>query len=199
MIGRLCGELAERRPDRVMIDCAGVGYDVEIPLSTYYGIDDSAARCTLHIYTHVREDAIQLFGFASLDERETFLKLIAVNGVGPRMALAILSGIGVDDLVAAIRQQDRAPLQRVPGVGKKTAERLLLELRDKLRPRETVAAVDAPPAVSRDDVDDDAISALVNLGYSADASAKAVARVRDSEPDAPLEAVLKRALAGLMR
>ncbi len=208
MIGRLTGHVLACSPGRVLLDVAGVGYDVHIPLTTYYTLSrDSGAAVSLHVHTHVRAEALQLFGFASQDERAVFELLIGISGVGPRLALAILSGIGVDELFNTVRGQDRGRLQKIPGVGKKTAERLLLELRDKLRDdlrsestaggRPQGAAAAADPAGLRPD----AISALVNLGYSRDAARRAVDRATENQgpADRTLEQVLRSALAGLVR
>ena len=208
MIGRLTGQVLACSPGRVLLDVAGVGYDLHIPLSTYYTLSrDSATAVSLHVHTHVREEALQLFGFASQDERAVFGLLIGISGVGPKLALAILSGIGVDDLIQTVREQDQGRLQKIPGVGKKTAERLLLELRDKLRDdlrsesdvgnRAHGAATAADPAGLRPD----AISALVNLGYSRDAARRAVDRATENQgpADRTLEQVLRSALAGLVR
>ncbi len=205
MIGRLTGHLLACSPDRVLLEVAGVGYDVHIPLSTYYTLSrDSAAAVSLHVHTHVREAALQLFGFASQDERAVFELLIGISGVGPRLALAILSGIGVDELFETVRGQDRSRLQKIPGVGKKTADRLLLELRDKLRDELRSGSSgrdDRPGAGVAPGLRSDAISALVNLGYSRDAAGRAVDGATENQDPAglALEQVLRRALAGLVR
>ncbi len=208
MIGRLTGQVLACSPGRVLLDVAGVGYDLYIPLSTYYTLSrDSGTSVSLHVHTHVREEALQLFGFASQDERAVFELLIGISGVGPKLALAILSGIGVDELIGTVRGQDRSRLQKIPGVGKKTAERLLLELRDKLRDElraDGSAGVQGQDAAAAADVSgrrSDAISALVNLGYSRDAAGRAVDRATESlgvaEPT--LEQLLRAALTGLVR
>jgi Holliday junction DNA helicase RuvA len=197
MIGQLTGTLLDCAPDRALLDVAGVGYELRIPLSTYYALSNGAREgVRLHVHTHVREDALQLYGFATRDERTLFERLIAISGVGPRMALAILSGIGVDELPVAVRDQDRGRLEKIPGVGKKTAERLLLELRDKLK----VPEGSAPRGAAGADLRPDAVSALVNLGYPRDAAGRAVDRALGG-PSGPatLEAVLRLALAGLVR
>ena len=206
MIGRLTGNVLERRPDRVLLDVGGVGYAIQIPLSTFYALsEDGAATATLHIHTHVREDALQLFGFADREERAAFELLIGISGVGPRLALAILSGIGADELRGAVARQDRPRLQQIPGVGKKTAERVLLELRDKIdgaRKRGSGAA--DPPASWQSEpstgVRDDAVSALVNLGYSRDVARKAVeSALEGMEEDVAIERLIREALGGLVR
>jgi Holliday junction DNA helicase RuvA len=207
VIGRLSGTIVERAPNRLILDVAGVGYRVHIPLSTFYGLPGGTdPRVSLHVHTHVRDDAIELFGFATSRERSVFERLIAIAGVGPRLALAILSGIGVDELRDAVARQDRERLQKIPGVGRKTGERLLLELRDKLGDVGPAVAVDpqpvAPGAVG---VRDDAVSALVNLGYAREVAQRAVEKALEAgapgSPPSPvtLEAVLRRALAGLVR
>jgi Holliday junction DNA helicase RuvA len=205
MIGRLTGKILARAPGHVLLDVSGVGYDVRIPLSTFYALSKGEGSvASLHVHTHVREDALQLYGFASRDERSVFALLIGISGVGPKMALAILSGIGVEELRESVRHQDRHRLQKIPGVGKKTAERLLLELRDKMgvesgRPehgRPTGEGGDGESAGLRPD----AISALVNLGYSRDVARRAVERaVAERGVAMTLESVLRAALASLVR
>lgn len=206
MIGRLTGRLVSCSPGHVLLDVNGVGYDLLIPLSTYYTFASAAeSPISLHVHTHVREDALQLFGFATPAERVAFGRLIAVAGVGPRTALAILSGIGVSELCGAVRVQDRARLEKIPGIGKKTAERLLLELKDKLdaldRPSEGQAgprSASAPTEAAS--LRDDARSALVNLGYSSEVAGRAVDRALAASASSPtLERLLRSALAGLVR
>lgn len=208
MIGRLSGTVVSRRPDEVVLDVAGVGYQVQIPLSTYYPMVAATGVVSLHVHTHVREDAIQLFGFWTEGERAAFLRLIGVAGIGPKIALAVLSGIGVGDLDRAVRESDRAMLERIPGIGRKTAERVLLELRDRPagRRRRPIVTEDvsSPAALERTAdataIDVDASSALVRLGYSDDAAQRAVSTARGSlGAAAPLEDVLRAALRGLVR
>lgn len=211
MIGRLTGRAIECRPERVVLDVGGVGYELLVPLGTYYRIarGEREATCTLHIHTHVREDALALFGFATRDERATFEQLISIGGVGPRLAIAILSGIGVDELWSTVATRDRDRLQRIPGVGKKTAERLLLELSDKQqaarKAAEVAAAGDAADPASVDGtLESDAISALLNLGYPRERARKAVADAvaapeAAGDDGAPsLERVLRGALSRLV-
>ena len=207
MIGRLTGTILEYSPNEVLLDVAGVGYALQIPLSTFYAIsggNGSGKRASLHVHTHVREDTLQLYGFAELRERAVFEQLIAISGVGPRLALAILSGIGVAELGSAVERQDRERLQKIPGVGRKTAERLLLELRDRLARSGLAATADPavrPSSGQREAATPrgDAISALVNLGYRPDPAARAVDRARDAlGPSADLEALLKAALGGIV-
>jgi holliday junction DNA helicase RuvA len=162
MIGSLRGKLIEKRPNQLLIDVSGVGYLVQIPLSTFTSLGPLHAEATLIIHTHVREDAFMLYGFLTSREKHCFELLISASGVGPSLALKILSGMGLDDLIPAIRKGDLAQLVRIPGVGRKTAERIVVELRDK------VAPVDVPEAgkpASKSQLESDVASALVNLGY----------------------------------
>ena len=204
MIGRLTGKVSSCAPDLVLLDVHGVGYEVRIPLSTFYRLASagSSGAVSLHVHTHVREDAWQLFGFATLEERSAFEQLIGISGIGPRIALAVLSGIGVDELRQTVWRGDRERLQRIPGVGRKTAERMLLELRDKMG-LEPAADEDGARVVVGlpGSVEADAISALVNLGYSQRLAESAVAGAVASASAADvskLEHVLKTALRGLV-
>ena len=206
MIGRLSGLIVTSRPDEVVIDVGGVGYRVLIPLSTFYRLADAAGTVSLHVHTHVREEAIQLFGFWTDEERTAFQRLITVSGIGPKIALAVLSGIGVADMERAVREGDRGVLERIPGIGRKTAERVLLELRDRLtapRGRGTKRqSATAPTAFggATPGPDADAVSALVHLGYSDNAAFDAiVAARRELGSDAPIEALLRSALRALVR
>ena len=206
MIGRLSGNIVSSRPDEVVVDVGGVGYRVHIPLSTFYKLVNAAGVVSLHVHTHVREEAIQLFGFWTDEERTAFQRLIAVSGIGPKIALAVLSGIGVDDMERAVRDGDRGMLERIPGIGRKTAERVLLELRDRPTTRRGRGA-SAPPestssafstAVAGPDAD--AVSALVHLGYSDHAAYDAIVAARRTlGVDAPIEGLLRTALRGLVR
>jgi Holliday junction DNA helicase RuvA len=197
MIAHLRGSILEKHPNRIVIDVNGVGYDVFVPLSTFYGLGDPGAAISLRIHTHVREDALLLYGFATLLEQELFERLIGVSGIGAKLALAVLSGIEPQDLIRAIEQGDVARLTAIPGVGKKTSERIVLELKDRL-PRAPVtlaaagAAAPAAPAL-RDDV----VSALVNLGYHrplAEKAAEAAITTIGSSSDAGFERLLRQAL-----
>ncbi|MEP6802548.1 MAG: Holliday junction branch migration protein RuvA [Acidobacteriota bacterium] len=161
MIGRLTGRLAEKTPDQLLLDVGGVGYLVHIPLSTFYELPEPESPTSLWIHTHVREDTFTLYGFLSQRERALFLLLLTVNGIGPRVALTVLSGMPPGELIAALRAQDVRKLMGVPGVGKKTAERMVLELAEKAQKFSEPASAGTPPSVAADDV----ISALVNLGY----------------------------------
>jgi Holliday junction DNA helicase RuvA len=191
MIARLHGTLVAKGPQHVVLDVHGVGYGVSIPLSTFYRLPDEGAELSLLVHTHVREDAISLFGFLTADEKNLFERLIAVSGVGPKLALAILSGIEPPDLVQALRSGDVARLVRIPGVGRKTAERLVLELRDKLPPPEqgpTRATASASGA--REDL----LAALTHLGYSRPEAERALVRAQEDQPDGRFEALLRRSL-----
>ena len=207
MIGRLTGKIAECQPGAVLVDVGGVGYDLQIPLSTYYQlVSRRNGEVSLHVYTHVREDALVLFGFSTTSERSCFERLVQISGVGPRMALAVLSGIGADELHGAVLEGDRERLQKIPGVGRKTAERILLELRDRMERDERDAPGTAGRVKDRGEVDGDhrvrrdALSALQNLGYPRPAANRAVDRaLSEVEPPPKLEVVLKSALRGLVQ
>ena len=197
MIAHLSGMLVEKHLQRLIVDVGGVGYDVLVPLSTMYAIGDPGARVALRIHTHVREDALQLFGFATTLEQQLFEKLISVSGIGPKLGLSVLSGIEPEELVRAIRTGDVARLTRIPGVGKKTAERLVVELKDRLPQTDTVSP-DAPAAVPGDDVRDDLLSALVNLGYPRASVEKTVEKVLQAADDRSFEPLLRATLKLLM-
>jgi holliday junction DNA helicase RuvA len=175
MIGSLRGKLIEKRPNQVLVEVGGVGYQVQIPLSTFAGLGALQADTVLLIHTHVREDALALYGFLTAREKHCFELLISASGVGPSLALKILSGMGIEELVPAIRKGDLAQLVRIPGVGRKTAERIVVELRDKL------VAIDVPETgrpATRSQLESDVTSALVNLGYEERAVEKAVEKAR---------------------
>lgn len=196
MIARLSGTISEKHPNRLIVDVNGVGYDVLVPLSTFYGLGDAGSGVTLRVHTHVREDAIALYGFATVLEQDLFERLIAINGIGPKLALAVLSGIDPAELVRAIRSQDVARLTRIPGVGKKTAERIGLELKDRL-PQTAATAGEAVEGV--DEVKADLLSALLNLGYNRAVGEKAVDAVLKKTPRAEFETLLRDVLRGMMR
>lgn len=190
MIGSLRGTLIDKRPNQVLLDVGGVGYQVQIPLSTFAGLGSLHAEVTLLIHTHVREDQIALYGFVTAREKQCFELLISASGVGPSLALKILSGMSIENLVPAIRKGDVAQLVRIPGVGRKTAERMVVELRDKL------AALDVPEAgkpATRSQVESDVASALENLGYDVRAVEKAIEKGR-SDAAADFETLLRAAL-----
>ena len=197
MIASLRGSILEKHPNRIVIDVNGVGYDVFVPLSTFYGLGEPGAGIALRIHTHVREDALVLFGFATRLEQELFERLIGVSGIGPKLALAVLSGIEPQDFIRAIERGDLARLTAIPGVGKKTSERIVLELKDRL-PRAHLAAAAAGAAVAEAPIlRDDVVSALVNLGYHrplAEKAAEAAITAAGSSSDASFERVLKQAL-----
>ena len=199
MIARLSGLVAEKTPSRLVVDVAGVGYDVQVPLSTFYVLGDAGAAVTLRIHTHVREEAIALYGFVTRLEQDLFERLIAINGIGPKLALAVLSGIEPADLIRAVRTQDVARLTGIPGVGKKTAERIGLELKDRLPA--SLPGAEPSPAVAApgDQLRDDLLSALVNLGYQRPTAEKAVEKVLQGQPEARFESALKDVLRTLMK
>ncbi|HYL09957.1 MAG TPA: Holliday junction branch migration protein RuvA [Candidatus Acidoferrales bacterium] len=196
MIAQLRGRLADKRPNQLLVDVNGVGYLVHIPLSTFYAVGDLHAEVTLLIYTHVREDALALYGFLTAREKYLFELLLSASGVGPVLALKILSGMSVEELVPAIRAGNLAQLTRIPGVGKKTAERMVVELRDKLAAMEPPGA--APPT-SRTGLEADVLSALVNLGYERRSAEKAVEDVQRAGAAASFEALLRATLQQLSR
>jgi Holliday junction DNA helicase RuvA len=197
MIGYLRGVLVDKRPNQILVDVGGVGYLVNIPLSTFYALGDLHAEVTLLIHTHVSEDSLALYGFLTAREKHFFELLISASRIGPKLAVRILSGLGVDDLVPAINHGDLTQLERIPGVGKKTAERIVFELRDKLAAME--AAEQEKPAASRTGVEADAISALLNLGYDRRAAEKAVGEAKRNGAGPGFEALLRAALQQLSR
>ena len=198
MIARLQGSLLEKQPNRVVVDVGGVGYEVHVPLSTFYGLGGLASEVTLRVHTHVREEALSLFGFSTALEKEIFEQLIGVSGIGPRLALAVLSGMEPPELVRAVRQQDVARLTGIPGVGKKTAERIGLELKDRLPPvlEEEPGTTEPPP--ESPEMRDDLMSALLNLGYHRPLAERAVEAALNGE-DGSFEQTLRRALRELAR
>jgi Holliday junction DNA helicase RuvA len=195
VIAHLSGTLLDKALQRLVIDVHGVGYDVTVPLSTLYAVGEPGAPVALRIHTRVTEEAIQLFGFHTALEQQLFERLIAVNGVGPKVALAVLSGIEPADLVRAVRQSDVARLTRIPGIGKKTAERLVLELKDRMP--DGVEPHPAAPQTSDDAVKDDVISALINLGYQRSAIDKAVDRVAKDGQTRDFELLLRDVLKAM--
>jgi len=198
MIAFLRGRLLEKHPNRVVVDVSGVGYDVHVPVSSFYGLGEPGGEVSLRVHTHVREDVIALFGFVTALELQLFERLIAVNGIGPRLALAVLSGIEPPDLVQAIQRGDIARLTAIPGIGKKTAERVVLELKDKVASLAVASpAAEAPAAHGA--MRDDLLSALLNLGYHRPAAEKALDRVLEQEPDSTFERALRAALKHLSR
>jgi Holliday junction DNA helicase RuvA len=196
VIAHLRGRLLDKHPHRIVVDVGGVGYDVAVPLSTFYGLGEPGEETSLRIHTHVREDALQLFGFGTRLEQEIFERLIGVSGIGPKLALSVLSGIEPPELIRAIHRGDLPRLTAIPGVGKKTAERLVLELKDRLPllPAIDDAAGEPAPASLKDDV----LSALMNLGYHRPLAEKAV-EIALKTTDGDFERTLKQALRELAR
>jgi holliday junction DNA helicase RuvA len=193
VIGRLTGRLAAKAPDQVLLDVAGVGYLVRIPLSTFYELPEQESPTSLWIHTHVREDALALYGFLTERERSLFLLLLGVTGIGPRVALTVLSGIPPSELVDALRRQDVRRLVAIPGVGKKTAERMVLELAEKAGSLPGEAPGKPPAVIAADDV----ISALVNLGYRKTEAERAVDAIARAGAPKDFGAFLKEALRRL--
>jgi len=194
MIALLRGTLLEKRPGQLVVDVGGVGYDVHIPLSTFAAVGALRAEVTLLVYTHVREDQLALYGFLTAREKHLFEMLLSVSGVGPSLALKILSGMSVDEIVPAVRRGDVAGLTRIPGVGRKTAERVIVELRDKLAAAESAAA---EPRAPRSQIEEDLFSALVNLGYERKEAERAVEKLRHEGLPASFDAALRAALQHL--
>ena len=201
MIAQLTGKLVYKQPNTAIIDVGGVGYDVTIPVSTFYELGEPGVDVSLKIHTHVREDALQLFGFWTSREKELFLKLTSVSGVGPKLAITMLSGIAAGELINAITSNDLVRLTSIPGVGKKTAERVVVELRDKLavisldaRDADRAAREVAPGEAG---VRDDTIAALMALGYPKAIAERAVSFALREQGEGTIEAVLKRALRRL--
>ena len=197
MIARLSGTLLEKHVQRLVIDVSGVGYDVLVPLSTFYAVGEAGQKVVLRIHTHVREDALQLFGFITPLEQDLFERLITVSGIGPKLALAVLSGIESGDLVKAIRSSDIARLTRTPGIGRKTAERLIVELKDRMP--QAVAGEEPGPIDAPGSLRDDVLSALVNLGYQAHSVEKTVDAVLKRDESGDFETVLRQILRELSR
>lgn len=202
MIAFLTGKLLEKSANSVIVDVGGVGYEVLIPLSTFYEIGEVGTDVRLRIYTHVREDAMQLFGFSTEREKALYLKLISVQGVGAKSGITMLSGMSADEMIDAIRKENIAKLTAIPGVGRKTAERVVVELREKVS--EMSAAAAAGSAVSTadsdgDDVFNDALSALVNLGYQRAAAEKAIQQVRRDGGEATVQKILRATLQMLAK
>ncbi len=200
MIAFLRGRVLDKHPGRLVVDVQGVGYDIHVPLSTYYEVGETGAEVGLRIHTHVREDALSLYGFLTELEQQVFEYLITISGIGPKLAVSVLSGIEPRELVTAVQRADVVRLTRVPGIGRKTAERIVLELKDRLGAM-MVPVLDASGAVqSADRLRDDLLSALQNLGYHRPLAEKAVDTVLGASTDPlPLEQALRGALRELMR
>jgi Holliday junction DNA helicase RuvA len=199
MIAFLRGRVLDKHPNRIVIDVNGVGYELYVPLSTYYDVGEVGTEIALRVHTHVREDALQLFGFLTALEQQLFERLIAISGIGPKLAVAVLSGIDTGELVSSIQRADVARLTRIPGIGKKTAERIVLELKDRLAEVAPPAADESAERSPVDHARDDLVSALENLGYHRPLAEKAVDAVRARGRSAPFEEALKGALRELMR
>lgn len=196
MIAHLRGKLLVKHPNQAVVETGGVGYDVTISVPTFSDLPAVGTEVALHIHTHVREDVIALYGFLRPSEKLLFEKLITVSGIGPKLAITILSGMAADEMVGAIRGNDVARLTRIPGIGKKTAERLVLELRDKL-PEVSPAAVSAAPSLNA--TEEDVLSALVNLGYQRSAAEKALAIAGRTTQNKSFESMFREALAALSK
>lgn len=202
MIAYLSGKLLEKHTNAAIIDVGGVGYEVSIPLSTFYELGDVGSEVSLRIYTNVREDAIQLFGFKTLHERELYLRLISVQGIGAKSGITMLSGMSADEIITAIRSNDLARLTSIPGVGRKTAERLVIELRDKVgEVSGGGSSLDASSqkTVPTDAVFDDALSALINLGYQRNLAEKALNQSAEEGTEISVQKLLRRALQVLAK
>jgi Holliday junction DNA helicase RuvA len=199
MIGFLRGRVADKQPNMLIVDVQGVGYQVHVPLSTFYEAGDTGAEITLRIYTHVREDALQLYGFLTDIERQLFERLIGISGIGPKLAITVLSGMEPRDLVASVQRGDVARLTAIPGVGKKTSERIVLELRDRLGQLPGFVPVEAAPSNGADRIRIDLLSALQNLGYHRPQAEKAIDATLQTMSEPTFEHALKAALRELMR
>ena len=198
MIAHLRGTLLAKRPNQAIVETHGVGYDVAISVPTFTEMPAAGADVALHIHTHVREDALSLYGFLRIAEKQLFEKLLTVSGIGPKLAITILSGMPVDEMVGAIRGGDLARLTRIPGIGKKTAERMVLELRDKL-PAPAGASDTSMSAALASPVEEDVISALVNLGYQRAAADKALLAVRGGKSPQSFDVLFREALGALSK
>lgn len=194
MIAHIRGRLISKHPNQAIVEAAGVGYDVAISIPTFSELPSSGSEVALHIHTHVREDALALYGFLRVEEKQLFEKLITVSGIGPKLAITILSGMPTAEMIGAIRANEHARLTRIPGVGKKTAERMCVELRDKLD-----GFGEAAPASKMSALEEDVVSALTNLGYQRGLAEKAVERAVASAGRENFDAVFRAAMAGLSK
>jgi len=207
MIAHLSGTLILKQPNSVILDVGGVGYEVNIPVSTFYDLDEEGSTVKLRIYTHVREDALQLYGFKTARERELFMRLISVSGIGPKLGITLLSGMSADEMIASIRTNNLARLTLIPGVGRKTAERLVMELRDKVASLSSAELEDelgattsvGAPLTTEDSMRSDVLSALLNLGYPRGSAEKAVNSAFDEGGDTSVELILRRSLRKLAK
>ena len=196
MIAHLRGTLLAKHPNQAVVETGGVGYDVTISIPTFSDLPSPGSEVALHIHTHVREDQIALYGFLKPAEKQLFEKLITVSGIGPKLAITILSGMPADEMVGAIRGNDIARLTRIPGIGKKTAERMVLELRDKLPPAQIG---EAPPTPVMTPIEEDVLSALVNLGYQRPAAERALASAAKNGREESFEEMFRNTLAALAK
>jgi Holliday junction DNA helicase RuvA len=199
MIAHLRGTLLTKTPNQAIVECAGVGYDVAISVATFTALPPEGGEARLFIYTRVAEDQLALFGFAEKGEKKLFERLLTITGIGPKLAITVLSGVDASRLVTAIRSGDHAALVRIPGIGKKTAERIVLELKDKLDQLAAAPSAGAAPQIALGEAADDALSALVNLGYPRAAAQKAVEQAIEQNPDVrgTFEALFRAAMAGI--
>ena len=195
MIAHLRGKLLAKHPNQAIVETAGVGYDVTITIPTFSDLPNPGSEVALHIHTHVREDQIALYGFLRPAEKHLFEKLITVSGIGPKLAITILSGMPANEMVGAIRGNDIARLTRIPGIGKKTAERMVLELRDKLPP----AGAETPAAPTITAMEEDVLSALMNLGYQRPAAERALAQAAKNGKEGSFEVLFRNTLAALAK
>jgi holliday junction DNA helicase RuvA len=199
VIAYLRGQIFEKQPNRIIVDVSGIGYDVQVPLSTFYGLGEAGSEIALRIHTHVREEALALYGFATRLEQDLFERLIGISGIGPKLALAVLSGIEPAELIRAIERGDVARLTGIPGVGKKTSERIVLELKDRLPRVYAATAATGAAVVDAPALRDDVLSALMNLGYHRPLAEKAVEAAIKATPGGDFERTLRQALRELAR
>ena len=198
MIAHLRGQIFSKSPSAVILDCGGVGYELAISVATYTELGETGAQAALHVHTHVREDALLLFGFRELTEKRLFEKLLTISGIGPKLAITVLSGISAERLVGAIRGGDHATLTKIPGIGKKTAERVVLELKDKLDDMTGFAPASAPAKPAMSAVAEDVLSALINLGYPRPVAQKAVEHAaKNKEAAADFEQLFRAAMTAV--
>lgn len=207
MIAHLSGTLLSKQPNSVIVDVGGVGYEVNIPISTFYDLEEPGSIVQLRIYTHVREEALQLYGFKTARERELFMRLISVSGIGPKLGITLLSGMSADEMIASIRTNNLARLTLIPGVGRKTAERLVMELRDRVASLSSAELEEelgmksglGAPLPTEDSMRSDVLSALLNLGYQRSSAEKAVTAALDEGGDISMELILRRSLRKLAK
>jgi Holliday junction DNA helicase RuvA len=207
MIAHLSGTLLSKQATSVILDVGGVGYEITIPVSTFYELEDPGAIVQLRIYTYVREDALQLYGFKTARERELFMRLISVSGIGPKLGITLLSGMSADEMIASIRTNNLARLTLIPGVGRKTAERLVMELRDKVAALSSAEleeelgarSAEGTSLPTEDSMRSDVLSALLNLGYQRSSAEKAVTGAMDEGGDVSVESILRRSLRKLAK